>query len=119
MHTLFRILTILSAAGLLAAGMYFAGQNETVRGWLGVPASKTQAANASADRSETGAAQGTRPSFSGNVSPGGAGSEGVVHGGGAANLVRNVGIFGAVILGVALVQQTLGLVTRRRRIAKA
>ena len=104
MQTVFRLITILSLAVLLAVGMYFAGQNETVRGWLGVPTNTTQGTAPSVNNSA--GAQITRPTFDGARGE---------RGGGATNLVRNLGIFGATIFGIALVQQTTRLTRRKRK----
>lgn len=110
MRTLFRIIMILSVASLVATGMYFAVQNETVRGWLGAPSDTMQSVNAGAENANGNASGMTRPVFNGAQ-----GERGAHDGSDTPSIVRNLGIFGGMILGVMLVQQTASRLAQRQR----
>lgn len=114
MQTILRTLTILSVAVLLALGMYFAAQNESVRAWLGVAGSSEQSFGADMQRNGSDVNAMPRPTFDGNMPPGGAQGERGEHGG-ATTLTRNLALFGGMILSVALVQQSVSRFRRQRK----
>jgi hypothetical protein len=114
MQTIFRILIILSVAGLVAVGMYVAVQNDSVRSLLGVTSAGAQGMYGNGPN----AGQNAQQSFNGNIQPGGGHGEGSGEGqnSSALGIIQNLVIFGGMIIGVITIQQIAAFVSQRKKI---